>query len=179
MLIDISNLFAIAFVPLVICILILLICKVPMKKICVVGGVYIYITVVLGLTLCPIPIRCDDAYMDGPDNFIPFATIIDCIRTAGTETVLMNIGGNVAMLIPAGVFLCLQKRRPRIVALCIVLFPTAVEVVQLLVCMATGVHYRSFDVDDILLGMIGCTAGYFLTAVVAKRWQKEKRQETK
>ena len=96
---------------------------------------------------------------------------IDIIQNTNTQVMLLQIGGNIALFIPAGAFLhVLANRNNRfVVPLLIVLAPIIVELLQHVVGLAIGYNYRSFDVDDIILGSIGCLVGYLFGIVVLSR----------
>lgn len=172
----IDQFFRMAFIGLAIFVLFLLIFKMPIKKVVFISSIYLYATVILGLTLCPLPLQKVDFVAEANNNFIPFATIIDCMQNVSTKTALLQIGGNIAMFVPLGAFMyALVKRNRRIVIpLLILLFPILVEVIQHVVGIAIGYNYRSFDVDDIILGCSGCLIGYLFCIVVLSRISLEK-----
>ncbi len=167
----IDQFFLMAFIGFAIFDLLLLIFKTPTKKIIHISCIYLYITVVLGLTLCPIPFQKAGFTVEATNNITPFATIIDTLQNASTKTMILQVGGNIAMFIPYGIFLyVLVKRNRRIVIpLSLILFPIIIEVLQHVVGIAIGYNYRSFDVDDIILGSIGCLIGYSFCIVVFSR----------
>ena len=166
-----DQFFLMAFIGFAIFDLFLLLFKTPTKKVIRVSGIYLYITVVLGSTLCPIPFQKTNFVVEANNNFIPFATIIDIMENANALLMLLQIGGNIALFVPAGVFLyMLVKRNHRIVIpLFIMLVPIFIEVLQHVVGIAIGHNYRSFDVDDIILGTIGCLMGYLFGIIVLSR----------
>ena len=166
--IQIDNFFLMSFIGLAIITLVLLILKRPAKKVILFSGIYLYATIVFGLTLCPIPFQGTDFIYEANNNFIPFATIIDTVQNVNTQSMLLQIGGNIAMFIPCGVLLYITVKRNRrvFIPLAIILFPLLVEMIQHAVGIAIGYNYRSFDVDDIICGCTGGLIGYLFCIAV-------------
>lgn len=78
---------------------------------------------------------------------------------------LINVVGNVVVFIPFGVFLPLLFVRCKNMLLTILLsfeFSLSIEIIQLVS------RVGSFDVDDLLLNMIGGTVGFLLCVTVAR-----------
>ncbi len=96
-------------------------------------------------------------------NFIPFHQIIAYIfalsgSKINTSTILQNIFGMILIYIPVGAILSyalynVAKKRLFLVCLTLILL---IEIVQLFT--STGV----FDIDDIILGLIGCSLGFYI-----------------
>lgn len=167
----IDQFFRMAFIGLAVIDLLLLIFKTPTKKLLLISSIYLYVAVVLGITLCPIPFQKLNFVVEADNNFTPFATIIDIIQNTNTQLILLQIGGNIALFIPAGAFLYMLANRNKrfVVPLLIVLAPIIVELLQHIVGIAIGYNYRSFDVDDITLGGVGCLIGYLFGIVALSR----------
>ena len=89
------------------------------------------------------------------NNFIPFRELTR--YPLGSSLFFKNIIGNILLLMPYGFFasyyLKLEKKRSALVLIFIV--SLSIEIVQLVIG-------RCFDVDDILLNMIGGMAGFFI-----------------
>ena len=89
------------------------------------------------------------------NNFIPFKELTR--YPLGSSLFFKNIIGNILLLMPYGFFasyyLKLEKKRSALALIFIV--SLSIEIVQLIIG-------RCFDVDDILLNMIGGMAGFFI-----------------
>lgn len=91
----------------------------------------------------------------------------------GTESVVLNLGGNVAGFIPFGImipFLSKKRRNFFLVTILTLEFSLLVEVTQLIT------KAGSFDVDDLLLNTLGGSIGYIVFVIVnvcLKRWRKK------
>lgn len=106
-------------------------------------------------------------------NFIPLRTILRYLTHANeynASVLWENLAGNLFLLLPMGFFLPLFFKKLRHAgAYVITLFAMTVliELIQLLFGIGT------FDVDDILLNMIGGVAGFFLFRIsLIQRLQK-------
>lgn len=95
-------------------------------------------------------------------NIIPFKTITNYIRYykyAGFTVWFFNLFGNIIAFIPFGLLLPLLGRKTAGIistTLAAFVFSLLVEIVQLYTGLGT------FDVDDIVLNIIGCIIGYIL-----------------
>lgn len=91
----------------------------------------------------------------------------------GTESVVLNLVGNVAGFIPFGImipFLSKKRRNFFLVTLLTLEFSLFIEVTQLIT------KAGSFDVDDLLLNTIGGSIGYIVFVIAnafLKRWRKK------
>ena len=86
------------------------------------------------------------------------------VKTLPPEDIIVNqITGNVLIFIPAGIFLPLYIKKQRrlrrflLTSLLLILFIESSQVLTLL---------GSFDVDDILLNLIGCLTGWLFFSVL-------------
>lgn len=180
--IQIDNFFLMSFIGLAIITLVLLLTRISTKKVIFFSVIYLYATIVFGLTLCPIPFQGMDFIVEADNNLVPFATIIDTVQNVNTQSMLLQIGGNIAMFIPCGVLLHITVKRNRriFVPIAIMLLPLFVEIVQHAVGLAIGYNYRSFDIDDIILGSIGGLIGYsFCMMVLSKLIVAKRKKEQK
>ncbi len=91
----------------------------------------------------------------------------------GVESVVLNLGGNVAGFIPFGImipFLSKKRRNFFLVTILTLEFSLLIEVTQLIT------KAGSFDVDDLLLNTLGGSIGYMVFGIVnalLKRWRKK------
>ena len=83
---------------------------------------------------------------------------------------LVNLLGNIVVFIPFG-FLSPFVKTSRISWLRISLY--AVPCILLLECLQMLLHVGSFDIDDLLLNMLGIWTGYGLFRVISFRSNKE------
>jgi glycopeptide antibiotics resistance protein len=118
------------------------------------------VAVVLRLTLTPSPASQDIAHV----NLDPGATISLYLHGSSTREAVWEIGGNVLVGVPFGVFLPIISRRLRGLL-------RLVAITTVVITMVEGVQYvfvvgRSFDVDDIICAAVGAALGYLL----AGRW---------
>ncbi len=127
-----------------------------------------YAIVVLALTLFPLPtsgryIADTRANGFGPlMNTVPLRTIRKAVAS-GSSTAALQVVGNALMLAPLAMLLPMLRPRlarwRRIIPICFAV-SCAIELVQLSVSLAMGIHYKSFDVDDILLNTVGGVVGF-------------------
>ncbi len=91
----------------------------------------------------------------------------------GVESVVLNLGGNVAGFVPFGImipFLSKKRRNFFLVTILTLEFSLLIEVTQLIT------KAGCFDVDDLLLNTLGGSIGYMVFGIVnalLKRWRKK------
>lgn len=93
------------------------------------------------------------------NNFIPFKEMFR--YELGSRLFLKNVIGNMLLFLPFGFFTThyLKCEKPYIVIFITIIVSVAIELVQ----MAIG---RVFDIDDIILNIVGGTLGYFLYSIL-------------
>lgn len=131
-----------------------LIKKYQARKLIYIVVLSVYAGAILTLTLW----RSVTPGMERHFNLIPFREIISNLRREiyyHALTMLVNIG----MFIPFGVLLKIGKLNIKKTLLICFLSSLGIELIQ--VILNTG----SFDIDDIILNVIGTLAGFFLTAL--------------
>ena len=134
---------------------------------------YIYIIMVLGLTLFPLPYQEVESMYPAPNNLIPFQSIGSMLQRGISYTALVQIGGNVMIAIPYGLLLYILSCKKGIQRLLAALgFPLTIELLQLPVGKIIGLNYRSFDIDDILLNTIGVYVGILCGYMILKPWKE-------
>ena len=122
--------------------------------------VYIYIIIVLGVTLFPIPFQAVETMYPVPHNLIPFQSICSTLKMGITYTSLVQIGGNIVISIPYGVLLYILGRKNGMQRfLLALLFPLTIEFLQMIIGHIIRLTYRSFDVDDLILNTMGVYVG--------------------
>ena len=94
-------------------------------------------------------------------NFIPFNEILR--YDIGSNIFYKNTFGNMLLFLPYGVFIAKYAKTDKVSILLILAFITSlsIEVIQFLIG-------RVFDIDDIILNVLGCLIGFMLY-----RWFKK------
>lgn len=95
----------------------------------------------------------------GTNNFIPFKEIFR--YEIGSKVFIKNILGNIILFIPFGVFVSyiLDTRRPQFIVIISLITSGVIEYTQLKIG-------RTFDIDDIILNIVGGFIGYIIYLVV-------------
>ena len=103
-------------------------------------------------------VTVEDTSSLGSNNLMPFKEILR--YKLGTRLFFKNVIGNIVLFIPYGLFVSAYTKLDRALhALCLVFFAsTAIEVTQLLIG-------RVFDIDDIILNVLGGFIGYGIYSV--------------
>ena len=98
--------------------------------------------------------------IDG-NNLIPFKEILR--YKIGSRLFFKNVVGNIVLFIPYGIFASIYTKIEKpFHAICLVLFASVVvEVTQVMIG-------RIFDIDDIILNIIGGTIGFFIYSLSGK-----------
>lgn len=99
-------------------------------------------------------------------NLVPLRTVLlyfDLGNGLSLTSRLVNLLGNVVVFIPFGFLTPLMQLR-RMSLLRISLY--AVPCILLLECLQMLLHVGSFDIDDLLLNLLGVSAGYGLNRIV-------------
>jgi len=99
------------------------------------------------------------------NNFIPFKEILR--YNMGSRLFFKNVIGNMFLFLPYGFFisLYLKNEKPNITLLLTLLTSVAIEIVQLVIG-------RVFDIDDILLNVLGGYFGYLVYYFLKKIWDR-------
>lgn len=157
----IDDVFLIGFLGLIAGCIITFVLKVKPKKIIFGSVIYIYIIIVLGLTLFPIPYQGTEFFEPIPNNFIPFSTITATLKAGITTTSIIQIAGNILIAAPYGLilYLTMRKKKRIWIALLPLLFPIVIESLQFFIGLTIGYNYRSVDIDDFILNTLGAYSG--------------------
>lgn len=140
---------------------------------------YCYIISLINVTLFPIPLQKEELelsrimYGSGmKNNFIPFKSIVHIFQSnILLRSKLLQIGGNILLLLPLTFYLPLIKKKFHNFSKSFLLALTtsiSIELVQLVIGLLIHYNYRTIDVDDIILNVIGGTFGYCLWRVLKK-----------
>ena len=89
------------------------------------------------------------------DNFIPFKEMFR--YNIGSRLFVKNVLGNMLMFLPYGFFVSfyLENKRPKLTLILTLIASFSVELVQMMIG-------RVFDIDDILLNLLGGYLGYLI-----------------
>lgn len=144
--------------------LISLFLKVKPEKIIIFCMFIAYLTAVAIITLFPILIDEKVEYFGSSTwyNIIPFKTITESLQYGITTTAIAQILGNILMSVPFGVFVMLFLRNPKWWKLLLfaLLLAVGIELSQMIIGLAINNMYRTVDIDDIILNVIGTYIGY-------------------
>ena len=99
------------------------------------------------------------------NNFIPFREILR--YNMGSRLFIKNVIGNMFLFLPYGLFtsLYLKNEKPYLTLFLTFLTSCAIETVQLIIG-------RVFDIDDIILNVLGGFLGYLIYYVIKRIWNK-------
>lgn len=126
------------------------------KEYFIVGLLVAYLILLVKLIVFKYPSSMVFDVADG--NYVPFKTIVPYLRGQPTWIVaIYNIGGNIVSFIPLGFFVPVFYRRPPMLKQVLIfafLLSLALEVMQAF--LRVGV----FDIDDIILNVLGAVVGY-------------------
>ncbi|MFD0961497.1 VanZ family protein [Paenibacillus chungangensis] len=118
------------------------------------------------------PSRLMLRHMEQPNpNFIPFQTILNYANryhSLNFDTWFINLFGNVLLFVPLGFLLPILFAKARRFSMSIVwtmLASLTIELTQL------GARLGSFDVDDLILNVLGGLIGYAVWTVAAVSWR--------
>lgn len=95
------------------------------------------------------------------NNFIPFKEMFR--YEFGSRLFIKNVIGNITLFLPFGLFTSyyLDIKKPYLIFLLTLIASISIELVQ----MAIG---RVFDIDDILLNLVGGIIGFYIFALLRK-----------
>ncbi len=115
------------------------------------------------------------SYVKAYTNFIPFATLAEYARrlaadTINVETVIYNVVGNIVLFVPLGVIIPFFFEKLGKLWRCAAV-SVAVSVVMELLQLV--LRRGSFDVDDIILNVVGTAVGFAIFFALKKLFSKE------
>lgn len=129
----------------------------------------ICMTMLIGLltiTLFPVPIGDEKGYFYRASNFIPFHSIQGYIMDAFHgmyQGIIIQLLGNIGMFVIIEIILswflnvCSWKKA----ILIGLILSLSIEILQGILGAMVGTFYRSVDIDDVILNVLGSTIGYF------------------
>ncbi len=128
------------------------------------AGVVVFAWAVTKITLKPDP----GAGKYVHDNTHPGQTVRLYLNQPSVRAAVLEIGGNVALLMPLGVLLPVLSNRfrgPLRILLVVGLVSLCIETVQ-----GTMIAGRAFDADDVILNTLGAVLAYLLVGRKVSRW---------
>lgn len=152
--------------------------KLPDKRIITMVLFLLYMTAVVSLTL--FPLIYDRTFSSGSDilenrlKLIPFEVISRMLCHSLPVQAVVQIGGNLLMTIPFGVFVpyLFGSKMPKPKKLFYIIlafaFPFMIEFSQFLIGFVFGTFYRTADIDDVILNSTGVFIGYGLYMIIRK-----------
>lgn len=148
----------------VIYILISIILKFSPRKVIVTCILIAYLTVVAIITLFPILIEDKAEYYGDITwyNYVPSKTIIGALQYGFSLTALTQLLGNVLMTVPFGVMVLMLTENHKWWKILIIsiTFSSSIELMQMIIGFIINNMYRTVDIDDVILNMIGVYIGY-------------------
>lgn len=107
-------------------------------------------------------------------NLIPTHSILEIIRTNTMRNICYQIGGNLLLLLPMGMYLSVIFSHIKWKRLALVILGTSVsiEFIQLVIGLLIGCQYRVVDVDDIILNVVGGIFGLAIGRLFCPLYQK-------
>lgn len=140
----------------------------------------IYLTAVVTLTLFPMPVKYYALYTLGAEREVylkPFTTILYQLEHFNYWYLARQLLGNILLGIPFG-YLAPQVFRMRSklrIYFSFVLFPVLIELSQYVAGELIGFRYRTTDIDDVILNLIGALIGYFIYRRIRRMVQRVRR----
>ncbi|GFN33213.1 VanZ family protein [Paenibacillus xylaniclasticus] len=140
-----------------------------------------HITLVVSITLFPIPIQKNllsdlrSTNSVSVHNFIPLKSIIELLTNSVSPTVyLKQIVGNIIMCVPFGFLWPILIKRITLKRMLVLAISIGfgIEATQYIINTAIDYDYRSIDIDDVLLNFIGVLLGYCLLLLLNKKSKK-------
>lgn len=139
---------------------------------------FVYCLAVIGITFFPLFIGNGTAGTYLSINYIPVMSTLNAIKKIQDSRIsdymlnfwIRNIGGNLALLIPMGLFLPIFRDRFRNIktmALAGFSISITIEILQLLSAFIGNT--RTFDIDDIILNTAGAIIGYGIFCLIRKK----------
>ncbi len=144
------------------------------KNTIIIGCLFIcYLTLVASITLFPILYDEKIEYYGDYTwyNYIPFSTITSMLKYGFNVTALVQILGNICITIPYGflIMLFINNKKWWKLLLFSLLLTFSVETLQLTIGIMINNMYRTVDIDDIILNLVGCYIGFIIYKLSPKK----------
>ena len=141
------------------------------------GVLAVYAVAVVAVTFFPLPTSATyrgflaDQGAVPRHNVVPFATWLATAR-AGAAVFGYQVGGNLLLLAPLGFLVpLLWPQRASLGAVAIIggAVTLSIELTQFAIGAMLGVAYKAFDVDDLVLNLLGVAVGWGLYRLLELR----------
>lgn len=142
--------------------------------------VFIYVSLVISVVLFPLPITREAIEYSrwrtqqglGPINNFKIFSLIH--TTWGSSAFVRQVGGNLALFIPFGVLINVKVHgwNWKVQTFLIAVAVTTTELLQVTATFLFGFRFRSFDVDDLWLNMLGGILGLVSMKSILKFFPK-------
>lgn len=134
------------------------------EKIVIYKELLMYSFIIYTLCLFQIVTFQDDVTWS-TNNFIPFREILR--YNMGSRLFFKNVIGNMILFLPFGFFisLYLKEEKPKVTLLITLITSFSIEIVQMIIG-------RVFDIDDIMLNLLGGYLGYVVYYFLKGIWDK-------
>lgn len=143
-----------------------LVFKIGAKKIILISLFIMYLTAVSIVVFFPIVIQSKVEYVGDTTwyNLIPFKNIASTLEYGLNENAVIQIGGNILLTVPFGVFvmICLKKADWWKLLVAAISLPIIIELSQMIIGISIDNMYRNVDIDDFILNTVGVYIGYGL-----------------
>lgn len=141
----------------------------PIVGLALVAGAF-YVAALIGVTMGPVPLDSRliadlRSEVQLENNWTPFSSVIEIASSQPRRVTLIQIGGNLILLVPFGFLLPVLSRKfeaVRYVAIAAFALTICIETMQLLISALLGHTYKIFDIDDLWLNVIGALVGWLL-----------------
>lgn len=140
---------------------------------------YLYIITILVFQLFPLPVQkelIEDSIKYGfeyQNNFIPFTTIRIAFKNYfefGVNSII-DIIFQIIIYIPFGLYFpILFSEKIKIISIIKYgfSFSIGIKIIQYLINLILGFNYRSINIDEVILTIIGIVIGYFIYIICEK-----------
>lgn len=140
----------------------------------------VYILAVISITLFPMPVfesslKYLRETMQHTNNFVPFKSMYQIFSIKELHIIIRQLGGNLCMLAPLGIYLPLTFNKIKSfkhTLLIGIAIAVGIELIQLSIGAIARYNYRSFDVDDIILNVLGVCIGYLVYLIIRPIYNK-------
>ncbi|MFL9651893.1 VanZ family protein [Exiguobacterium chiriqhucha] len=130
----------------------------------------VYVAALVSLTLFPFPYQekliesMIEDNLGEVHNFTPFQAFVETFSGTFYLADVIHLVGNIVLFIPLGfiVSIFFSEMKKKNVILIGLLVSLAIETIQALAGLYLGYNYRSFDVDDLILNVIGTIVGVLI-----------------
>ena len=149
-----------------------IILKVNKKKIVLTSIFICYLTVVVMITIFPIPLEKIEYFGNKTwYNYIPFNSIKEVLANGLTKTAFLQIVGNILLSVPFGAYVIAVMKNKRWWKLLIFAlgFTVLIESTQLVIDLYLKNMYRNVDIDDVILNALGAYIGYGIYKIIPKK----------